>query len=102
MEPHLLRSPGWKVLRVENFETLAGLHLKHKSNLVHVVELGREFDDDLAFFRWAFEHELLTAGELLSAPCHGAVKHPPKRLHLSDTNFDTIGGYCPELKEYWR
>ena len=86
----------WRLLR------LTGLHRKHTRNCSHVVELGREFHDDLDYFRGAIEHELLTAGESLNAPCYGVVKRQPKRLYLSDASFDAIGGFCPEKRVFWR
>lgn len=86
----------WRLLR------LTGLHTSGGSNQNHVVELGREFHDDLDFWRWAIEQELLVAGESLCAPCYVDVERPAKRHYLSDASFDAVGGYCPELKRFWR
>lgn len=86
----------WRLLR------LAGLHDPHSKNKSHLVILGREFHDDLEFWRWAIEQGLLTAGESLSAPCFADVRREAKRVYLSDASFDAIGGFCEKLKVYWR
>ena len=86
----------WRLLR------LTGLHNASRKNQNHIVKLGREFHDDIDFWRWAINHELLVAGESLCAPCYVDIARPAKRHYLSDASFDAIGGYCPELKKYWR
>ena len=50
--------------------------------------------DKLDFWRWAIGHELLTAGESLSAPCFAGIKRPEKGYYLPGANFDAIGGFC--------
>lgn len=86
----------WRLLR------LTGLHVSTSKNQSHRVELGREFHDDMDFWRWTIDEELLITGASLNAPCFAAVKRPAKRLYLSDASFDAIGGYCLELRIYWR
>ena len=87
----------WRLLRITDLHTQTG---KKQS---HSVELGREFHDDLDFWRWAIDHELLMAGESLSAPCFAATKRSAKRYYLSDdASFDAIGGFCRKLRIYWR
>ena len=85
----------WRLLRLTDLHTRTG---KKQS---HSVELGREFHDDLDFWRWAIDHELLTAGESLSAPCFAAIKRPAKRYYLSGASFDAIGGFCRKLRICW-
>ena len=87
----------WRLLRITDLHTRTG-----KKKQSHSVELGREFHDDLVFWRWAIDHELLTAGRSLSAPCFAAIKRPAKIYYLSDANFDAIGGFCRKLRIYWR
>ena len=77
----------WRLLRLTDLHTRTG---KKQS---HSVELGREFRDDLDFWRWTIDRELLTAGESLSAPCFAAI---------SGASFDAIGGFCRKLGIYWR
>ena len=86
----------WRLLR------LTGSHMSHSKNQTHIVELGREFHDDLEFWRWGIDQELLTAGASLSAPCFAAVQRPPKRLNFSDASFDAVGGFRKERRIYWR
>ena len=81
---------------------MTDLHTQTGKKQSHSVELGREFHDNLDFWRWAIDHELLTAGESLSAPCFAAIKCPAKTYYLSDASFDAIGGFCRKLIIYWR
>ena len=85
----------WRLLR------LTGLHTANGTQN-HIVDLGKEFHADLEFWRWAIQHELVAAGESLSAPCFVQLARPPKRKYLSDASFDAIGGYCTELRTHWR
>ena len=98
VEPNVRRTSRkyfvWRLLR------LTGLHLSHSKNRSHLVALGREFHDDLDFWRWAIDEQLLTAGSSLNAPCYAAVKRLPKRLYLSDASLDAIGGYYKELSAF--
>ena len=73
---------------------LMDLHTRTGKKQSHSVERGREFHDDLDFWRWAIDHELLTAGESPGTPCFAAIKRPAKTYYLSDASFDAIGGFC--------
>ena len=86
----------WRLLRLTDLHTRTG---KKQS---YSVELGREFHDDLEFWRWNIDRELLTAGESLSAPCFAAIKRPAKIYYQSDASFDAIGGFCRKLRIYWK
>ena len=86
----------WRLL------SLTDLHTRPGKKQSHFVEIGREFHDDLNFWRWTIDHELLTAGESLSAPCFTAIKRPAKKYYLSDATFNAIGGFCRKLRIYWR
>ena len=86
----------WRLLRLTDLRTRTG---KKQS---HSVELGREFHVVLDFWRWAIDHEFLTAGESLSASCFPAIKRPAKEYYLPDASFDAIGGFCRKLRIYWR
>ena len=78
------------------------MHTQTGKKQSHSVDLGTEFHNDIEFWRWAIDHELLTAGESLSAPCFAAIKRPAKRYYLSDASFDAIGGFRQKLIIYWR
>lgn len=96
----VIRAGKYFVFRLRR---LTGLHVTpQRKNQSHSVVLGREFHDDLDFWRWAIHHELLEAGESLTAPCYAMIKRPPKRRYLSDASFDALGGYCLEHRIYWR
>ena len=86
----------WRLLR------LTDLHTRTEKEQSHSVKLGREFHDDLDFWRWTIDRELLTAGESLSAPCFAAIKRPEKIYYLSGASFNAIGGFCRKLGIYWR
>ena len=86
----------WRFLR------LTGLHDEWHSRNQNVVCLGSEFHADLRFWKWAINHKLLQVGEAVSVPCYTALKRPAKRHHLSDANFEAVGGYCVEQNIYWR
>lgn len=101
VEPHI-RNSSWKIFRVEAPEAHRLARHTAPKTQSHSVQLGREFDDDLDFWRWAINQELLTAGETLCAPCFASVKRLPKRRYLSDASFDAIGGYSYGNKMYWR
>ena len=88
----------WQLLR------LTGLHKKgrSKSRIQRVVRLGWEFHGDIAFWKWAIDQRLINQGESLSAPFYAHVLRRPVRHYFSDASFDAIGGYCPELRIFWR
>ena len=62
----------WRLLR------LTDLHTRPGRKQSHSVELGREFHVVLDFWRWAIDHEFLTAGESRSASCFATIKRPAK------------------------
>lgn len=44
----------------------------------------------------------MSQGESLSAPSYTHGLRKAVRLYFLDASFDAIGGYCPELKVFWR
>ena len=71
-------------------------------NQNRTVELDREFDADLLFWKLAIDHKLIHEGEVLSAPCYTAIQRPAKRHYLSDASFEAVDGFCVERKVFWR
>ena len=65
-----------------------------------MIELGKEFQAGLLFWKWAIDHELLVEGEALSAPCYMAIKRSDKRHYLSDASFEAVAGCCVEKKVF--
>ena len=88
----------WQLLRVTGLHTPAS----RRARTQRVVGLGREFHGDIAIWKWVLGQPLAREGESLTAPFLLHVKRLPSRLYLSDASFDAIGGYCPELKIFWR
>ena len=88
----------WQLLRLSGLHTQASRHTRSR----RLVDLGREFHGDIAFWKWALNQPLAVRGESLSASFLLHVKRAPSRLYLSDASFTAIGGYCPELKIFWR
>ena len=66
------------------------------------MDLGGEFHDDIAFWKWAIDQQLVRRGESLCAPIYDHIMRAPARRYYSDASFTAIGGFCPELKVYWR
>ena len=58
--------------------------------------------DDQDSWRWAIDHELLTAGESLSTPCFTAIKRPAKMILPVRRKLDARGESCRKPKVYWR
>ena len=81
---------------------LTGLHDERHRRSQNAVFLGSEFHANFRFWKWAINHKLLQVGEAVSVPCYTALKRPAKRHHLSDANFEAVGGYCVEQNIYWR
>ena len=83
---------------------LTDLHkaAKSKKRTKKVVRLGWEFHNDIAFWKWVIEQKLVSAGETLGAPFYAHVERSPSRRYYSDAIFTAIGGFCPEIKMYWR
>ena len=83
---------------------LTGLHKSAttKERTRRVVDLGWEFHNDIAFWKWAIDQQLVRKGESLCAPIYDHIMRAPARRYYSDASFTAIGGFCPELKVYWR
>ena len=67
-----------------------------------MVDLGWEFHNDIAFWKWAIDQQLVRKGGSLCAPIYDHIMRVPARRYSSDASFTAIGGFCPELKVYWR
>ena len=87
----------WQLLRITDFHSSAAKSSRKRS----IVQLGREFHGDLAFWKWAISRRLVQTRESLSAPFYAHSKRRPVRRYLSDAIFSANGGYCPELKIFW-
>ena len=83
---------------------LTGLHknARTKKRTRRVVDLGWEFHNDIAFWRWTMDRQLVRKGESLCAPIYDHIMRAPARRYYSDASFTAIGGFFPELKVYWR
>ena len=83
---------------------LTGLHknARAKERTRSVVDLGWEFHNDIAFWKWAIDQQLVRKGESLCAPIYDHIMRAPTRRYYFDASFTAIGGFCPELKVYWR
>jgi len=88
----------WQLLRLTGLHTSETKQRRTKT----LVDLGWEFHGDIAFWKWAIEHRLVESGESLNAPFYAHIQRPPVRRYLSDASFEAVGGYCPELKIFWR
>ena len=88
----------WQLLRLTNLHTTEKRHKK----VSRYVTLGPEFHGDLAFWRWALEHKVVDAGSSLCAPLFTHSHRVPSRHYFSDASLDAVGGYCPEIKVFWR
>ena len=58
--------------------------------------------NDIAFWKWAIDQQLVRRGESLCVPTYDHITRAPARRYYSDASFTAIGGFCPELKVYWR
>lgn len=68
-----------------------------------VVRLGREFHDDIAFWRLVIEMATGSDGiTRLEAPLFSLYLQPPCRIIISDASGDAMGGYCLETGWWWR
>ena len=88
----------WQLLRLTDLHKIA----KSKKRTRRVVKLGWEFHNDIAFWKWAIDHNLVNAGESLGAPFYAHVQRTALRRYYSDASFTAVGGFCPELQVYWR
>ena len=75
---------------------------KSKKLTRRLVNLGWEFHNDIAFWKWAIEQKVVSAEESLGAPFYAHVKRTPSRRYYSDMSFAAVGGLCPELQVHWR
>ena len=66
------------------------------------MDLGWEFNNDIAFWKWAMDQQLARKGESLCAPIYDPMMRAPARRYYSDASFTAIGEFYPELKVYWR
>ena len=83
---------------------LTGLHKNTRTNerTRRVVDLEWEFHNDIAFWKWTIDQQLVRKGESLCAPIYDHIMRAPARRSCSDVSFTAIGDFCPELKVYWR
>ena len=70
----VIRAGKYFVLRLLR---LTDLHANRKKT-EPLCRARKRVHDDLDFWRWAIDHELVTARESLSAPCFAAIKRPAK------------------------
>ncbi|CAM9809095.1 unnamed protein product, partial [Choristocarpus tenellus] len=66
------------------------------------IRIGREFKEELKWWRWVIEHGLAEEGENLSSPFLGVVSKPPGTTWYSDAYFSAVGGYNVETGKWWR
>ena len=83
---------------------LTGLpkYTKTKERTRTIVDSGWEFHNDIAFWKRVIDQQLVRKGESLCAPFYDHTQRAPTRRYYSDASFTAIGGFCPELKVYWR
>ena len=60
----------WQLLRITGLHSSAAKSSRKRS----IVQLGREFHGDLAFWKWAISRRLVQTGESLSAPFYAHSK----------------------------
>ena len=74
---------------------------KTKGRTRRIVDLGWEFHNEIAFWKWAIDQQLVRKGESFCAPLYDHKQRAPTRRYHSDASFTAIGVFCPELKVYW-
>ena len=62
------------------------------------MDLGWEFYNDIAFWKWTIDQQLVRKEESLYAPSYNDIQRVPTRRYHSDVSFTIIGGFYPELK----
>ena len=79
---------------------LTGLHknARTKERSRRVVDLGWEFHNDIAFWKWAIDQQLVRKGESLCAPIYDHIMRAPARRYYSGASVTAIGGFCPSSK----
>ena len=65
------------------------------------MDLGWEFHNDIAFWKWSIDQQLVRKGESLCAPLYDQILRAPTRRYYSDASFTAVGGFCHEIKVYW-
>ena len=83
---------------------LTNLHKndKSKKRTQKVVKLGCEFHDNIAFWKWAIDQQLVGDRQSLRATFFTHVERPPARRYYSDAGLTEVSGFRPELRVYWR
>ena len=80
----------------------AGVVVGRKQRRGH-VRLGREFHDDLVFWRLIIEMATGADGiTRLESPLYCCFLQPPCRILISDASGDAMGGFCMESGWWWR
>ena len=87
----------WQLLRLTDLHKTT----KSKKRTWRVDKLGWEFHN-IAFWKWAIDQKMVSAGESLGAPFYAHLERTPSRRYYSDASFTAVGGFCPELQVYWR
>ena len=86
---------------VSQLLALTGLHknarTKQRTRRV-VVDLGWEFHNDIAFWKWSIDQQLVRKGESLCAPIYDHIMRAPARSYYSNASFRAIGGFAPSSK----
>ena len=77
---------------------LADLHenVKSEKRTQQVVKLGWEFHNDIAFWKWAIDQQLVGDGQSLGATFFTHIERLSARRYYSDARFRAVGGFCPE------
>lgn len=68
----------------------------------YIVELSEEFHADLEWWKWAVYQRALLEGVSLYSSFYKHVYWAPVRHWLSDATPKAIGGFCWELRVWWR
>ena len=68
----------------------------------YTVELSGEFHADLGWWKWPVCQRNILEGVSLYASFYEHIEWPPVRHCLSDATPNAIGGFCWELRIWWR
>ena len=82
----------WQLLRPTDLHK----NTKSKKRTQNVVKLGWEFHNDIAFWKWVIDQQLVGDGQSLGAKIFTHVERLPSRRYYSDASFTAVGGFCPE------
>ena len=88
----------WQLLRLTDLHKNA----KPKNPTQKVVKLGWELHNDVSAWKCTIDQQLVGDGQSLAATFFTHVESPPARRYYSDASFTAVGGFCPELRVYWR